>query len=522
MRYFFLLAISALLRGQGGAPVEGTVISSATHTGIAGVAVTIESPTGGVAHTATTDAGGAFRIGTIERDGEYKAHFGKIGFREMQADDPALRPFRVAAATGPVRLHVVLRPQSQFRGRVVDGGGRPVSQARVEVLGTNGDWVMSATPGKDGSFVYQNELPSGTFFLRAVPLKEMPPPPSAGDTPMAWAPTYYPDGTEQSHASRIVWRGEGDAGGYDIRLRAVPVFPVSGTVVDDAGKPVTGATVKLLPVEDGGQLQLTETTPEAQVATQAEGAFEFPAVRPGHWALMAEWKRGNQILSAAVDGRVSRTDWQDVRIHLEVPFTVRGVIEAPDSGGATRLVILESTDLLLWQRTIGPSGADGRFEIPNVHAGRYKILIVGAARRVYLDSVQFGGREVLGQAVDLADGSLPLRVVYKSNGGMVRGSAEHCAAVIVFPKDPALQDTQFTRVMKCDAGGQFGTGTLRPGDYFAAAVSAPEYESLEQLLDELSFGSVPVGQLAGSAESVRVEAGQSTTVTLKVTAWPGQ
>ena len=63
---------------------------------------------------------------------------------------------------------------------------------------------------------------------------------------------------------------------------------------------------------------------------------------------------------------------------------------------------------------------------------------------------------------------------------------------------------------------------LRPGDYKVAALPAPDLESVEQVLDEFSFGSVPLGPIAANAESVRVEAGQSTTVTLKLAAWPEQ
>ncbi|MDR3704053.1 MAG: carboxypeptidase-like regulatory domain-containing protein [Candidatus Sulfopaludibacter sp.] len=195
MRLLIGLPFAAVLLAQGGAPVEGVVTSSATHTGLAGVGVTVESTSGRhVTYNAVTDAGGAFRIATIDQDGEYRAYFAKSGYRQPRPDDPALRPFRVAAATGTVRLNVELKPHTQFRGRVVDADGHPAQQVRVELIGARGNWIVSVAPGKDGRFVCQNELPSRDFVLRAVPLKDLPPPPSTEDAPAVWAPTYYPEG----------------------------------------------------------------------------------------------------------------------------------------------------------------------------------------------------------------------------------------------------------------------------------------------------------------------------------------
>jgi hypothetical protein len=163
------------------------------------------------------------------------------------------------------------------------------------------------------------------------------------------------------------------------------------------------------------------------------------------------------------------------------------------------------------------------FEIRDVHPGRYQIVPIGTVSGLYLDSVQFGGRDVLGQTVDLADGSLSIRLIYKTNGGRVMGAAEHCIAAVVFPKDPSLQNNSFIRTGRCDAGGRFEMGGLRPGDYYAVAFAAPELESREQGLDELLFDpGFVLAQIAGSGEGVRVEAGRSTTVTPKVMPWPEQ
>ncbi|SPE40843.1 hypothetical protein SBA3_3970009 [Candidatus Sulfopaludibacter sp. SbA3] len=294
MRFLLWAAIPAILWGQSGAPLEGTVIDSVTHTPLAGVGVTVVSTS--AQHHATyvtaTDADGTFRIGNIDQDGEFKADFEKRGFLSVSRN-----PVRLSAATGPVRLYVELVPHPQLRGRVVDPDGHPVSEARVQLLGVRGNWAINTPVSKDGTFAVRNSLPSAAFLVRAEPGPKLPPPESAEDEPRVWAPTYYPSGTDQSQAVRVVWRGDADLDGYEIRLRAVPVFHVRGTVLDERGKPAAGVAVKLLPADGiDAAMQLHETS-EAQTVSANDGTFEIPSVRPGDWRLSVEWKRGGQMLS---------------------------------------------------------------------------------------------------------------------------------------------------------------------------------------------------------------------------------
>ncbi len=513
-----LLALPAVVWGQGGAPVEGVVVSATTRVGLANVRVSVTSTTGKrITYDTTSNSEGSFRIASIDQDGEFRAEFIKDGYRQ---GEPVL--FRLSAAAGAVRLQAELRPLPVLRGRVLDSEGRPAVPARVEIISPTGNWLFSAMTTKDGSFTFQSSLPSPSFVLRAVPLKGMAPPEAKEDAPAAWAPTYYPDGTERSGAEQISWRSEGDLEGYVIRLRATPVFRVRGVVMDEAARPVSGATVKLVQADGAMPLVLAVALPEAQAKSDADGTFELTSVRPGNWLVAAEWKRGEQSLSAQAKGRVARTDWEDVRLTLEAPFTLTGVVEAPENAGSGlgTVILTPADDSTPLQTTVVTAGADGRFAIPNVRAGRYRVAALGLTNRAYLDSVQVGGREALGQAVDLVDGTLPVRLVYKTDGGSVRGAVEHCSVALVFPVDPALRDGEFNRAVRCDAGGRFEAGKLRPGDYYAIALGASQSVAMEQVLDELAFTPSLYGRFTGGLTGVRVEAGQATTVSLKLSQWP--
>ncbi len=401
---------------------------------------------------------------------------------------------------------------SSLRGRVVDPEGHPVPRVDVQLLGIKGNWVLTAVTGPDGRFLFQTKLPSRIFVMRAVP-KDLPPP--SGDVPMVWAPTYYPGTPEFSGSPQITWRSQADLDGYEIKLCAVPVYHVRGTVVDETGQPVEGASIKLL--ASGKFLN-----PEAAAASGKGGSFDLPGVRPGEWLLEARWKRGEQELRGITTGRVSRGDWDRIPLRLEPPFSLTGMVEAPPSGSAHGGVALIPADDATFQGANGTIGADGHFEIRGVHAGRYHIVVSGMERRFYLDSLQLGGQEVLGHAVRLENGALAVRAVYRDNSGKVQGAAEHCVVVSVFPTDAALRDPQFIRNARCDAKGRFEIGGLRPGEYYVVAFSPPEFESSEQALDEILFDPeiLASDELARVAETVQVESGQATTAVLELKPWP--
>jgi hypothetical protein len=517
MRLFVLTALPAILLGQSGVVVEGRVTNQVTHAGIEGIEVALQNTASrnGPSYTGTTDGAGGFRIEGVP-DGEYRASFGKPGFL------PANHLFRVSSPVGTVQLQLELAAMPRLHGRVVDADGHPVSGAVIQLVHLGGGGRPNATSGKDGAFDFEEMLPS-TFVIRAIPPRGLEPPRLAADEIGIWAATYYPDVTEQFRAERISLR-PGDERECEIKLRAVPVFHVRGLVVDEEDRPVPGASVKLLsPDSLDARSHATFESPEGQTTAAEDGAFEFAAVRSGEWYLLASGKRGERSLSGVVTGTVSKSDWENVKIQLVVPFTVRGIVErdGPSSTRHTWVGLIPA-----WQiRLMGIHNETGAFEIDGVVPGKYRILLEEPLPGSYVDSIQYGGRDVMGQTVDVMDASLPIRVVYKTNGGRVQGSVENGggAIVVLLPKEPALQNSEFMRWGWCNGSGRFDIGSLRPGAYYAAAF---ERMDLFDLSYGLYYGGVVdralIDAIAGRGVSVRVESGQSATVTLKLMAWPEQ
>jgi hypothetical protein len=101
-------------------------------------------------------------------------------------------------------------------------------------------------------------------------------------------------------------------------------------------------------------------------------------------------------------------------------------------------------------------------------------------------------------------------VVYKHNGGTVRGTVEHGAGafVLLFPRAAGFAKTGL--LAACGAGGAFSVTDIPPGDYEAIAVYIPEGER-----NLAAFNSV-----SGFGKDVRVQESTTTLVELRVSPWP--
>ena len=518
LRYRLLMAaVLPLLARAQGSVVEGRVTNAATHEGIPGADVQLSS-TGrnGENYARTTDATGGFRFEGV-KDGEYRPGFGKPGFLPVNLGPPAAPSIKVSSADGPVHVEFMLAPFPTMRGRVLTADGKPVADAAVELVHIGGGGRPKTTSGKDGAFSFSEMLP-GPFVLRAVPPPKMGRPETPADEPAVWAPTYYPNVTERFRAERIF--AIRDVDGMDIRLVPAPVFHVRGTVVDEQGKPVSGAKLKLVSpdsLDDRSHAVFEE--PEGQATSGENGAFDFDAVRAGEWFVLASGKKGTRTVSAVVGGTVTKGDWENIRVRLAEPFPVRGTVERPDARGAaghhTWVALIPA-----WQtRLMGIHDEQGEFEIDEIVPGKYQILLEQPLPGSYVDTVQYGGRDVLGQTVDVTDASLRMRVVYRTDGGRVQGTVERCGRgeVVLIPRETALQNSELIRTARCDSAGHFEVQSVRPGTYYAAAF---------ERVDDFTFyyGSVVdmalLGRIIERAATVKVEPGQTATTALTAGNWP--
>lgn len=511
--------------------IEGRVTSSATGFGIPGVSVEIRS--GPTPYNTTTDESGAYRL-TGLKYGNYGSTISKTGYERGQ--DSLLGQIRIFGPD-PVRFDIQMVPWTTLQGRVVDPDGKPAAKVRVR-LGPRRD-TESVTDEK-GSFVF-DKLSAGSYTLRAEPEATVK---AKNGSPVETVPTYFPSSMDISQAETITIRGGDNLPNYEIRLRTSAVYRVRGVVLDEEGKPAPHATVKLLrPKGQGtqgyGMSMMPDGSigsmvtgpaaakPETEIAAGKDGEFEFPSVQPGDWHIQAEYDPASDAVERVIEPSggtsiaVTGHDIDDIQIRLASPFQLDysvdwGESKPPPLAGKMSLVQLMPLD-----GQPGPEiPAESRpYEV--LAPGRYRIVPPGfivpphfEVSGFYVASVLLGGRDVLGQEVELTPGSPPLRVVVKQSAGIVRGTVEQgegATVVLVSQSPQGAYGLSFIRTVKCGTGGTFEVPNLIPGDYLAWAFDRVDTRAL-------LARSFPSGDLSGAIR-VKVEESTTTFAQLRAARW---
>jgi hypothetical protein len=534
------ILLAAALPAQDGATVEGAVANSLTGAGVAGVTVRLWTQKG-THYETTTDAAGAYRI-TGMSPGDYDSLFEKTGFGEIESDSNAPftvpRRLHVAPAKDSFRLDHQLAPLATVRGRVINADGTPAAHVEVTItIGPDG----FTTTNDQGEFVI-DKLRPGSYSIRADPPKpdqaKTAKPVLRDGERIETVPTFYPSVTDKTSAPLVTVRAGSDQAGFDIRMQAVPVYRVSGIVIDDSGKPVSGAYVSLstssedsylsgqmgLGYPQGARYLLTGRWPGEEgggVSTKADGRFLFSSVRSGDWRAAASSDRGRDPVthgdiewSGEAGALVSRHDLDDIEIRVAPPFTRDGVVDWGDlpvhPAARQAYVWLISSDTGRPAMALASMGGPLHFE--NIAAGRYRIFplpVLGSA--YYPAAVLLADRDVTGQEVVLNATSPPIRLVMKANPGTVRGLVENGAGSTVLISRQTSRDLDPLLSVPASPDGAFQIPGLPPGDYSIVA------------FDRVSTGqnsSARLSTILAPASRVHVDEGATATVQLQVNRWP--
>jgi hypothetical protein len=447
--------------------VEGSVFDAATGAGVSGVKV--ELLKGATAfYETTSDGGGRFRFDNV-REGDYAARYQSPDYW-LTAGPSDYRTFHVADGS-PVKLEARLMPWSKISGRVVDGRGNGVANARMELTGSgmvvNGRTYLRTSWGgggggqlnepplemthmgnTDAHGKFEVQLMPGAYGLSVVPPPDLKPPVPERDGPvLAWKRTYYPGVDVAEGAAKIVVLPGGEILDVELKLLAVPAHAVRGVVLNPDGTPAAKAAITL-----------GETLRSGTVESKADGTFELPAVAEGEWRFSAEAQRGSVRLRATEWIEVTRHDLENVKLRLVPPLTLRGkvVMEAPKDGPAPRLgpFILSLRggrtrspgDMGLMGVPMAIPDAKGEF-IQDAYPGVYRLgpLLQPPPPPYYLDEIRVGGADLTMQEVEISS-DVAITVVYKTDGGSVVGRAENCASggVLLVPSDPARRRPGFS------------------------------------------------------------------------------
>jgi hypothetical protein len=424
-------------------------------------------------------------------------------------------------------------PLSRISGRVVDDRGEGVASAEVELIGS-GRLLEEST---DDTGKFELRLLPDAYTLSVTPPRGLRPPNPRPDNDgvMVWTRTFFP-GSLQEAASKIVAQ-PGEMVFIELKLQSVPVHAVRGVLLNPDGTSAPNVSITLS--EEAGQ-------PLYRAESQSGGIFEFPAVVDGEWRLAAAVENDGLKLRAMRWIEMAGRELEGVRLRLSPPFTVRGqmVMETPngmpapnpppvylvprgersgweswmsnwmqrpemhfvdplpasapgsDTTKHAQAEVLDSFQFL-GAVSVRPD-AGGNFRFPNVYPGNYQIVpMPPPPLPYYLDAVRVGETELSGQEIDLSS-EVPVTVVYKANGGAVRGTVEKCASgpVLLVPQEATKQRIGFLHSAKCDSNDRYGITGVRPGEYYAFAFAGdgPLPELTEDLLKQASKVTVRAGE----------------------------
>jgi Carboxypeptidase regulatory-like domain len=385
----------------------------------------------------------------------------------------------------------------------------------------------------------------------AVGLESIPDP---DDGVAGYAAVYYPGTTAPSGAATVtVGIGE-EKMGIDFSLQLVSIARVEGVVVTAGGEPAQNVQVSLM--------NLGENVPgigESTARPDRDGRFRMSNVAPGQYLLVARATIGGQgrgggragqlaaelaaargrmgggqgteavrlwaMTNVVIDGR----DVTNLVLNLQAGMNVTGrlVFEGTSTvpTDLTRLRVTASpADPAGPSRQIAGTAAgrvdpSGRFTIPGVVPGRYRITAAGATQGWTLSSSMVSGQDTMDFPIEVKPNEPVSGVVLtftdrttEITGTIVneRGEPAPDYTIIVYPADRNFWTPGSRRISSQRPGtdGKFTFRNLPSGEYRVAPLLDPEpgtwYDpALLQQLDSTAL-RVPLAQGEQKVQNLRI------------------
>ncbi len=203
-----------------------------------------------VVTTVTTNASGRYTASGLATD-TYSLRFSGTGFNTELVSDVEVTDG--ATTTLNVQLDESAASTGTVRGNVIDQAGRSIAGATATLVAPDGDRTQTLTDA-DGDFLFQNVPIGGPYSVEVTA-----------------------DNLEASTRGPFTVTAGGDIN-LQFILRSLPgAGSIAGSVRRSNNLPIEGATVRIVA---GPARGLTTTT-------NASGEFNFPALPPGTYGLVA-------------------------------------------------------------------------------------------------------------------------------------------------------------------------------------------------------------------------------------------
>lgn len=449
---------------------------------------------------------------------------------------------RVDVRPGAVSsVDLVLMATGVVTGRVTDSNGRPLALARVEALELmdySGRPLLvparfSAKTTDDRGVYRLFGLVPGDYYVRVEP-----------EAPGA-ASAYFPGVSEVGAAAPVIVRGGSERGAADIRVPEPASVRVSGRALVEGVEMESRevSEVYLVRVDPDSPVAPPEVYPNV-AADRSDGEFLIEGVPPGLYDLFpllenddpneggdeppglgdfASFLRDGPpapatgsvrvlVGDADVDGVVSV-----VRAPLEVTGRFIGDLEGPRRFVRVILVPVSPLPFGPWpprsDRHDAERAPDGRFRLPGVPRGQYRVVASGLPAEMYVDGVSQGGMPAAGRLVTL-DGPTAtdsITVDVRAGAGVVSGVVDGFsigATVLLVPAQARPGESRRYRRVDTDESGGYTFRNVAPGEYALLA--------FERLVAGAGFGRAFLDRYAGFGVDLFVTSGAQRAPDLQV------
>ncbi|HUE04055.1 MAG TPA: carboxypeptidase-like regulatory domain-containing protein [Bryobacteraceae bacterium] len=453
--------------------VAGTVVNAASNQPIVGARVTLTRLAGDDQPVSMLSGDGGQFAFTGLPAGKYELSGRRRGFLTRSYGQHA--GFVSAIVTGPGQddEHIALRlpPPGVIAGKVVDDAGEPVAQALVQLLGSRivagrRHLIEESSVRTDDIGEYRfSALPSGSYYLvvSGVPwyskfaetLAEAAP---RQMTHTGYGVRYFPNVGDAAAAEPLALQAGQEASAY---FTLLPVPAVSVHVHCDQDD----SLVKRYTVTAAG---LPGEGVDIRQGSETGDLYNLWNLVPGHYTVRAEAPDGMRTWYGASEFDAADED-ADVDVSLHAAPTLRGTVSLEGAGNLPAAVtVLLRGENGRTQPLAG--GADGKFSIPAIPPGRYRVGI-GGSDDIYLRNWASEGGRRDGDWLAIPAGTnvrltvLAARGTSRIAGTVYRGGQPLPGALVVLAPATGAGRADDNRAVESNSDGSYEFRGLPAGEY---------------------------------------------------------
>jgi hypothetical protein len=319
-------------------------------------------------------------------------------------------------------------------------------------------------------------LPAGHYYIHAESSREGFVE-EQGKPEKRLMPAFYPDSQTPTSANLVEVPAGEDLAGINVVMRTADTFHVRGKL---DSQPSGDSHPSVVAMRNGSEWR---NWPAASSEVERDGLFEIEGLQSGAYQLHVTGDSMSAYSSGSLPIEIKGSDLNGTVIPVMAAVEFSGTIHFD---GVTDRVIgdaimLIEADTGLTSNTFGTVKEDGSFRA-SAPPGRY-IISLAVGPNDYVKSISYAGQEVLGQPIDLSQGSaggaevVVVKGACKVAGSISTSSPEDSSAMkeavrgaeIALVSDRTRFDSAGAFVTQSDQTGHFSLSGVPPGKYYAFA-----------------------------------------------------